>query len=102
MLPYTPLHHLLFAPPADRRARPRPSPPAPLLVMTSGNLSDEPIVKDNEESAHQTGRVGRGLPAPRPGHPRPLRRFGGASLPRARTAAAPLPRLRTVPREIAL
>ncbi len=37
MLPYTPLHHLLFAK------------GAPILVMTSGNVSDEPIVfKDNE------------------------------------------------------
>jgi len=35
MLPYTPLHHLLF----DRIARP--------LVMTSANYADEPLVKDN-------------------------------------------------------
>jgi len=33
MLPYTPLHHLLFA-----------GAPYTLLVMTSGNLSEEPIV----------------------------------------------------------
>ncbi|MCD6087984.1 MAG: carbamoyltransferase HypF [Candidatus Hydrothermae bacterium] len=36
MLPYTPLHHLLL------RETKRP------LVMTSGNLRDEPIVKDND------------------------------------------------------
>jgi hydrogenase maturation protein HypF len=34
MLPYTPLHHLLM----DERP----------LILTSGNLSDEPIVKDND------------------------------------------------------
>ena len=38
MLPYTPLHHLLLEPTGD-------FPPA--LVMTSGNLSDEPIVTQN-------------------------------------------------------
>ncbi len=39
MLPYTPLHHLLL--------EPAPNFP-PALVMTSGNLSDEPIVTENE------------------------------------------------------
>ena len=39
MLPYTPLHHLLFA-----------GAPYDALVMTSGNLSEEPIVTSNEEA----------------------------------------------------
>jgi len=39
MLPYTPLHHLLVG---DRP-----------LVMTSGNLGDEPIARDNAEAFHR-------------------------------------------------
>jgi hydrogenase maturation protein HypF len=39
MLPYTPLHHLLFA-----------GAPYRLLVMTSGNLSDEPIAYDDADA----------------------------------------------------
>jgi hydrogenase maturation protein HypF len=41
MLPYTPLHYLLLEPAPG-------SPPA--LVMTSGNLSEEPIATTNEEA----------------------------------------------------
>ncbi len=44
MLPYTPLHALLFGDSAD-------SPPEfNALVMTSGNLSEEPIVTANQEA----------------------------------------------------
>jgi hydrogenase maturation protein HypF len=40
MLPYTPLHHLIFA----HADAPR------VIVLTSGNLSGEPIVRDNNEA----------------------------------------------------
>ncbi|MCN9242243.1 carbamoyltransferase HypF [Streptomyces sp. RY43-2] len=43
MLPYTPLHHLLLGLPGDAEG-PR------LLVMTSGNVSGEPLVTDDEEA----------------------------------------------------
>jgi len=45
MLPYTPLHHLLCA---DLR---RP------LVLTSGNLTDEPIAFDDDEARRRLGDV---------------------------------------------
>jgi hydrogenase maturation protein HypF len=46
MLPYTPLHYLLF------EAQPGSGQPEPVqaLVMTSGNLSEEPIATDNEDA----------------------------------------------------
>jgi len=46
MLPYTPLHYLLF----DTGFY-------DALVMTSGNLSDEPIVTDNEEALNHLGSL---------------------------------------------
>ncbi len=45
MLPYTPLHHLLL----KEAALP--------LVMTSGNLSEEPIAKDNDEALRRLGGI---------------------------------------------
>jgi len=51
MLPYTPLHYLLFS----------DSPDAPsqftALVMTSGNMSEEPIVTSNAEAMRQLSGV---------------------------------------------
>jgi hydrogenase maturation protein HypF len=47
MLPYTPLHYLLFTPiPGETETQPGLS----ALVMTSGNLSEEPIAIDNDEA----------------------------------------------------
>jgi hydrogenase maturation protein HypF len=45
MLPTTPLHHLLLG---DGPA---------LLVMTSGNVADEPIAADDDEAARALGRI---------------------------------------------
>jgi hydrogenase maturation protein HypF len=48
MLPTTPLHHLLFG---DARSG------SPLLVMTSGNLTEEPIAKDEDEAIENLSEV---------------------------------------------
>jgi hydrogenase maturation protein HypF len=45
LLPYAPLHHLLL----DAAARP--------LVMTSGNLSDEPIAFEDEDAIRRLGDI---------------------------------------------
>jgi len=49
MLPYTPLHHLLFA----QGLGP--------MVMTSGNYSEEPLVKDNDAAIAHLGRIADAL-----------------------------------------
>ncbi len=49
MLPYTPLHYLLFLHPGIQKPTITHS-HFPALVMTSGNMSEEPIVRDNEEA----------------------------------------------------
>ncbi len=56
MLPYTPLHYLLFHHPlssGDQRRQPH----FKALVMTSGNLSEEPIVRDNEEAIQKLSSI---------------------------------------------
>ena len=52
MLPYTPMQHLLLHDFADvtKAAKARGCGHIPLLVMTSGNLHDEPIVIDDEDA----------------------------------------------------
>jgi hydrogenase maturation protein HypF len=51
MLPYSPLHHLLFAGEAGEGG-----PLAP-LVMTSGNRSDEPIATDDVDALQRLGTI---------------------------------------------
>lgn len=46
MLPYAPLHYLFFAEPGIE-----------VLVMTSANLSDEPLICDNDAALQQLGNV---------------------------------------------
>lgn len=50
-LPYTPLHDLLFFYP-DRK-----TPNFQSLVMTSGNISEEPVIKDNDEALEKLKHV---------------------------------------------
>jgi hydrogenase maturation protein HypF len=52
LLPYTPVHHLLFERIPDVEA---PIPEA--LVMTSGNLTDEPICFDDEDAQQRLGDI---------------------------------------------
>jgi hydrogenase maturation protein HypF len=59
MLPTTPLHHLLFS--AHEGA-------PPLLVMTSGNVADEPIAKDDDEAFAKLGSIADAILA----HDRPI------------------------------
>jgi hydrogenase maturation protein HypF len=52
MLPYTPLHYLLFVNPLFPS-----SILLPPLVMTSGNLSEEPIATDNDEARQRLSKL---------------------------------------------
>ena len=81
MLPYSPLHHLLLADVGEP------------LVMTSGNVSDEPIAFTRRGRARAARRHRRPLPAARPADPHAHRRLG-ACVARPAAVAAPLARLR--------
>jgi hydrogenase maturation protein HypF len=58
LLPYTPLHVLLFDPPAGADGRHFVF---PALVMTSANLSDCPVVTDNAEAVRTLSGVADGF-----------------------------------------
>ncbi len=61
MLPYTPLHYLLFADPqpvlSPRSDGATTHACAEALVMTSGNLSEEPIATDNQEARQRLSEL---------------------------------------------
>lgn len=60
MLPYTPLHYLLLAfqsPVSNPSAGSGQVLQSPVLVMTSANYSNEPIVKDNDEAREQLAHL---------------------------------------------
>ena len=84
MLPYSPLHHLLLADVGEP------------LVMTSGNVSDEPIAYEDDDALRAARRASpTSLLAPRPPDPHAHRRLGAARGPApAPAAAAPLARVR--------
>ncbi|MGH3774485.1 MAG: carbamoyltransferase HypF [Pseudonocardiaceae bacterium] len=96
MLPYTPLHHLLL------RATAAP------IVLTSGNISDEPIAyRDDDARRRLTGIADAFLTHDRAIHMRTddsvVRVFRGAELPVRRSrgyAPEPLTLARPVPRPI--
>ena len=74
MLPYSPLHHLLLA---DVRA---------VLVMTSGNVSDEPIAYDDDDARDRLGAIADCFLT----HDRPIHTRTDDSVVRARRRGAPV------------
>jgi hydrogenase maturation protein HypF len=78
MLPYTPLHHLLFSQPAVAGLA---------LVMTSGNVSDEPLTKDNDAAVAHLGQLADALLL----HDRPIARRIDDSVVQMRPGGAAMP-----------
>jgi hydrogenase maturation protein HypF len=74
MLAYSPLHHLLLA---DAGA---------VLVMTSGNVSDEPIAHDDDDARERLGPIADRFLT----HDRPIRTRTDDSVVRARRGSGPL------------
>ncbi len=64
MLPYAPLHHILLADIGEA------------LVMTSANVSDEPIAYLDDDAVARLQRHRRPVPRPRPPDPHAHRRLG--------------------------
>ena len=56
MLPYTPLHHVLLHAFAEKMKSGQPA----VLVMTSGNLSDEPIAYKDEDAVQRLASIAEG------------------------------------------
>ena len=62
MLPYSPLHYLLFAPSAlEAQPQAITLEVAPWLVMTSGNHADEPIITDDHVALAELGDLADAL-----------------------------------------
>ena len=87
MLPYTPLHVLLFGLDGD--------PPGPdALVMTSGNLGGEPIVTDDEDALRRLAPLADAWLRHDRRHPGAVRRLGEPPRRRRGAADPALPRVR--------
>lgn len=93
MLPYTPLHHLLLRAVSEINGPGKPA----VLVMTSGNLSDEPIAYEDSDAITRLANIAEGwLTHDRPIHMRcddPVVRTlaGGTQFIRRSRGYAPAP-----------